>query len=61
MRLRRECALAVQFIDWNLPGMHEAKQNGVPLVMTEYNSASCGGDATVGPSVCPSVLSLDVL
>ena len=39
------------FLSWNDDGIIMAKEQGIPMLLTEYNSASCGGDPTVAPTV----------
>lgn len=39
------------FLQWNDDGIEMAKSRGVPILLTEYNTASCGGDPTVAPTV----------
>ncbi|KAJ3537275.1 hypothetical protein NMY22_g5656 [Coprinellus aureogranulatus] len=31
------------YLSWNAAGMERARELGVPVIMTEYNSVSCGG------------------
>ena len=31
------------FTQWNQLGVNKAKQQGVPVLVTEYNRISCGG------------------
>lgn len=31
------------YLTWNSAGMARAKELGVPVLMTEYNSVACGG------------------
>ncbi|KIM73310.1 glycoside hydrolase family 79 protein [Piloderma croceum F 1598] len=41
------------FTQWNQPGVNEAMQQGVPVLVTEYNSISCGG-TNISDTVSPS-------
>jgi hypothetical protein len=41
------------FTQWNQPGVNEAMQQGIPVLVTEYNSISCGG-TNVSDTVSPS-------
>ncbi|KAL5522075.1 hypothetical protein ACEPAF_1931 [Sanghuangporus sanghuang] len=48
------------FLEWNEEGIEIAKQNGVPVMLTEYNSVACGGDPTVSPTFATSLWSVDI-
>ena len=39
------------FLRWNDAGIDVAKQVGVPVLLSEYNSVACGGDPNVSPTV----------
>lgn len=43
--------IVAPFLQWNDDGIALAKDVGVPVLLTEYNSASCGGDPSVAPTV----------
>lgn len=49
------------FLSWNLAGMSIAKSQTppVPMLLTEYNSASCGGDPSVAPTFAAALWAVD--
>ncbi|TEB31649.1 hypothetical protein FA13DRAFT_1732511 [Coprinellus micaceus] len=47
------------YLSWNEPGMERARNLGVPVVMTEYNSVSCGG-TNISETFTMSMWAVDV-
>ncbi|OCB88494.1 hypothetical protein A7U60_g4402 [Sanghuangporus baumii] len=48
------------FVQWNDEGIVIAKQEDVPVLLTEYNSISCGGDPNVSPTFSTTLWAVDV-
>ncbi|EJD00414.1 uncharacterized protein FOMMEDRAFT_169881 [Fomitiporia mediterranea MF3/22] len=47
------------FLRWNDEGIELAREAGVPMLLTEYNSASCGGDPSVAPTFAACLWAID--
>ncbi|KAI5122396.1 hypothetical protein M0805_002947 [Coniferiporia weirii] len=47
------------FLRWNDAGIVIAKNVSVPMLLTEYNSASCGGDPSVAPTFAAGLWAVD--
>ncbi|KAH8109124.1 hypothetical protein DFH11DRAFT_1629913 [Phellopilus nigrolimitatus] len=47
------------FLRWNDAGLESAKKLNVPVLLTEYNSASCGGDPSVAPTFAAGLWAID--
>ena len=51
MRANSKNDVVETFLRWNDAGIDVAKQVGVPVLLSEYNSVACGGDPNVSPTV----------
>ncbi|THH04081.1 hypothetical protein EW145_g5783 [Phellinidium pouzarii] len=47
------------FLRWNDAGIKLAKNASVPILLTEYNSASCGGDPSVARTFAAGLWAID--
>ncbi|THH08056.1 hypothetical protein EW146_g9112 [Bondarzewia mesenterica] len=48
-----------KYVNWNADGVTIAQQQGVPVLVTEYNTVSCGGSPTISPTFAASLWAVD--
>lgn len=54
------CVQVAPYTQWNQKGVNLAKEQGTPVLVTEYNSISCGG-SNISDTVCESTQILHLI